>query len=226
MDQPNPRSRMARRGLEPTPAATLSADEFAARFQRGARVFWTLAAGILGDPTEADDVLQEAVLAALHKLDRFDPGTNFLAWMGRFVRNVAHNEIRKRGRRRTASTDPLRFDGAPADPSLSRNGRHAGSSPLERLAVGARGELGPDRGDFDDHVRAGLRELGDVPRSCLLLRAVLELSYAEIGKVLAIPEGTAMSHVHRSRLALRARLADAPESAAGAASPAPLPPSR
>lgn len=179
---------MAKRGRDPR--VGLTADEFAARFQSGARVLWTLAAGLLGDPTEAEDVCQEAYLAAHAKRDQFEPGTNFLAWMGRFIRNVAANELRKRARRRTSSTDPLVLDEAHAGPD-------GPGSPLAPLY---------DEEAFDGRVVAGLRGLDEVPRSCLLLRVLRDLSYGEISALLEIPEGTAMSHVHRARLALREAL--------------------
>jgi RNA polymerase sigma-70 factor (ECF subfamily) len=110
--------------------------------------------------------------------------------MGRFVRNVATNELRKRTRRQTASTDPAMLDrGNPFVGGASR--------PEHELY---------DEEDFDERLLAGLRELADVPRACLLLRTLRELSYAEIAALLELPEGTAMSHVHRARLALRAKL--------------------
>jgi RNA polymerase sigma-70 factor (ECF subfamily) len=173
------------------PGAGLTAEEFSTRFQSEARVLWTLAAGLLGDPTEAEDVCQEAFLAAYGKRARFEPGTNFLAWMGRFVRNVATNELRKRARRQTASHDPADLDrGHPFPGSAAR--------PEHELF---------DREEFDERLLDGLGELGEVPRACLLLRTLRELSYAEIAALLELPEGTAMSHVHRARLALRAKLA-------------------
>ena len=171
------------------PGAGLTADEFCARFQAGARVLWTLAAGLLGDATEAEDVCQEAFLMAFAKRDRFEPGTNFLAWMGSFVRNVAMNELRKRARRQTTSADPSVLDASLAGAPL-------GLSADELL----------DPEQFDERLLAGLRELAEVPRACLLLRTLRELSFAEIAALLELPEGTAMSHVHRARLALRAKL--------------------
>ena len=179
---------MASNGRDPV--AGLTAEEFSVRFQSGARVLWTLAAGLLGDGAEAEDVCQEAFLAAYGKRDQFDPGTSFLAWMGRFVRNVAANELRKRARRQTASTDPLVLDRETAFAGAATRPEH---------------EL-YDHEEFDERLLSGLRELGDVPRSCLLLRTLRELSYAEIAALLEVPEGTAMSHVHRARLALRAKL--------------------
>src|SRR5262245_20766471 len=169
------------------PRTGLTADEFCARFQTDARVLWTLAAGLLGDPTEAEDVCQEAFLAAYAKCDQFEPGTDFLAWMGRFVRNVSANELRKRARRRTASTDPVLLD------------QDAGGSPTE--AAVRLGSLA-----FYERLLAGLDELGEVPRACLLLRSLRVLSHAEIAALLSIPEGTAMSHFHRARVFLRAKL--------------------
>jgi len=184
---------MASSGRQPD--AGLSAEEFSARFQSGARVLWTLAAGLLGDPTEAEDVCQEAFLAAYGKRGQFEPGTNFNAWMGRFVRNVATNELRKRARRQTATTDPVELDRA--------NSFSGGAARPEHELY--------DREDFDERLLAGLRELAEVPRACLLLRTLRELSYAEIAVLLELPEGTAMSHVHRSRLALRAKLDPTPD---------------
>src|SRR6185503_13659537 len=103
-------------------------------------------------------------------------------------------------RRDTSSTDPALLDVGPEP----RNGHAWTPAPANERAPLDPGEA--DTGAFDDHVVAGLRELGEVPRACLLLRTLRELSYAEIAELLEIPEGTAMSHVHRARLALRARL--------------------
>jgi RNA polymerase sigma-70 factor (ECF subfamily) len=180
----------------PPEGAGLSAGEFAALFQRWSRALWTVAAGVLGDPSEAEDILQEAALSALGKLDQFDRGTNFAGWMGRFVRNVALNHARKRARRATEPFDP----GDAAELAQHRE-------PIPpRLPVDARGELLDDQEAFDDRVLAALRELGEEQRAVLLLRTVMGLSYREISELMEMPEGTAMSHVHRAREALREKL--------------------
>jgi RNA polymerase sigma-70 factor (ECF subfamily) len=182
----------------------LTAEEFAERFQESGRVLWTVAAGVLGGPSEAEDVLQEAALMALSKLDRFDRDTDFVAWTGRFVRNVALNHARKRGRRATGPVAPDRF----AEIAEGGGGaRGPGPSPAPRPApVDGRGQLAPGQEAFDDLVVEGLRDLAADQRAALLLRTVHELSYREISAVLESPEGTAMSHVHRARHALRRHL--------------------
>src|SRR4030095_15316638 len=81
--------------------------DFSAQFQASYRVLWLVATGIVGDPTAAEDVVQEAALLALGKLDQFQPGTNFRAWMAQMVRYVALNHARKRQKQRAAPLDSV-----------------------------------------------------------------------------------------------------------------------
>ncbi len=170
---------------------------FAELFQRSSRVLWLIAAGTLGNRHLAEDAIQEAALIALQKLDQFKPGTNFTAWMGQMVRHVALNTARKERRRRAGNLDQ---DVTDAKSPLARADR------TQQLPLGGRGELPPDQTHFDDQVMAALQSVSDVARSCLLLKTVEGLDYAEISRILQIPEGTAMSHVHRTRRLLRSKL--------------------
>lgn len=176
----------------------LTRAEFVHELRAQAGRLWTLAVGILGDPTEAEDVVQEAALLALSKLSEFDARTSFGAWLSTFVRNVALNAARKRKRRATHPAPTEAFLGFEAD------GRPGPGGVLD-----GGGNLLPDQTAFDDRVLAALGELSPTARAALLLRTVLDLSYAEISDVLEVPEGTAMSHVHRARQRMRdALLAD------------------
>lgn len=177
-----------------TPAA-LSPAEFGERFDAAARTLWCVAAAVTQDRTEVDDVLQEAAAIALGKLDEFDAGTKFAAWMAAIVRLVALGRRRTAIRRRTASTDPGALDG------LERR-----ASQYEGRAVTSMGQLADDQQAFGDRVVSALGRLEENRRACLLLRTVLHLPYAEIARVLGMPEATAMSHVHRARQSLRETL--------------------
>ncbi|MCB9855722.1 MAG: RNA polymerase sigma factor [Phycisphaerales bacterium] len=161
------------------------------------RVLWLIAAGVTGNRSMADDVVQEAAMIALGKLEQFTPGTNFKAWMGQIVRHVGANAARKEYRRRATS---IGEDGVSdvADP----NRRSAGDSPVDRSS----GRLATDQDHFDDAVVRALNELSDVARACLLLKSVEGMDYAEISALLDIPSGTAMSHVHRARKHMGVRL--------------------
>ena len=115
--------------------------------------------------------------------------------MGRIVRYVALNHLRSRVRRRVVGDDN----------ELVEHSASPRARELE-LLVDDPGQLTGDQGHFDDELVQALGELRPIARACLLLKVVSELEYAQIGRVLGIPEGTAMSHVHRARRALRERL--------------------
>src|SRR5687767_13076801 len=171
--------------------------DFAAQFEASFRTLWLVAVGITGDRAGAEDVVQEAALLALGKLDKFEPGTNFRAWMAQMVRYVALNHARKRQKHRASAL------GSELDESAL-----AGAAAQKALHLSGRGELPADQGYFDDQFIKALNSVSDIARSCLLLRTLEHMEYSEISKVLQIPEGTAMSHVHRARQHLRERLAD------------------
>ena len=176
----------------------LSPEVFAGRFTACSRTLWCVAAAIVGDHALAEDVLQEAAVIALQKLDRFDPETCFAAWMTQIVRYVALNQAHRRSRRHAVAVDPIHLNGtAAADPR---------ETPLELTGRGQLRVDHADQGGIDDELLAALRLLDEDARACLLLRVVMELPYGEISRTLGIPQGTAMSHVHRARRALHDQL--------------------
>ncbi len=155
-------------------------ERFASLYAGSARALWCIAAGVLRNGDGAHDVVQDAAIIAMRKFAQFDPATSFTAWAGQIVRYVALNERRRLRRERAMSSDHL---AAPA--------RDSGG--------------GSDRG-FDGRVLAALDVLADTPRACLLMRTVMQMSFREIASALDIPEGTAMSHIFRSRRTLRSLL--------------------
>jgi RNA polymerase sigma-70 factor (ECF subfamily) len=171
----------------------LTPAEFADAFQSVSRSLWGLAAAILGGRSHAEDVVQEAATTALSRLESFQRGSSFTAWMGQIVRFTALNRARRVGRTRERGGEEW-VQGAIAAATRAPG------------PVDGRGELREDQQEFDDAVLRALNQLGTMARASFLLRVVLELSYAEISILLGIPEGTAMSHVHRSRTTLRGLL--------------------
>ena len=167
---------------------------FAARYLEVYRRLTLVAAGITGEPHSAEDIVQDAAVVAFKKIEQFVPGSHFAAWMVKIVEGCALNSRRKTRDRRTYPMDPEVLGQI-----------HQSSKPLTepRPLFAQTGEISPDQTAFDDEVLHGLQLLSGEARSCLLLRVVERLSYAEISELLQIPAGTAMSHVHRSRIALR-----------------------
>lgn len=165
---------------------SFGADEFCAQYKASFRVLWLIAVGTVGDAASADDVVQDAAMVALGKLDDFEPGTNFTAWMGRMVRFVGLNHARKERKHRATAYD-------------------ASGDDLDMMAAQPAPDDSADA--FDRRLVRELDDVADVARACLLLRTVEGLPYTQIAELLDIPQGTAMSHVHRTRRLLRERLA-------------------
>ena len=176
----------------------IDVESFASQLTDCYQRMWLVAASITGDRAEADDIVQQASMIALQKRADFAAGTNFAAWMSQIVRLTALNYRKKSGRRNLCISDPVRMD-----KSISASASDAQDA---KFPLTDDGRLREDQTDFDDELLSALGELGDVARTCLLLRVVQQLSYDDIALTLQIPAGTAMSHVHRAKQSIRERL--------------------
>lgn len=176
----------------------LDAESFAALLTDCYQRCWLVAAAVTGDRVEADDIVQEASIIALRKLGDFTTGTNFSAWISQIVRLTALNHLKKTARHNIVVTDPQAIDQAEA---TGRKDAKSEAAPINEI-----GALAEHQVDFDDEVLRALQGISDTARACLLLRVVNRLPYADIAQTLGIPEGTAMSHVHRAKHAIREHL--------------------
>jgi RNA polymerase sigma-70 factor (ECF subfamily) len=150
---------------------------------------------MLRNPAWVEDVIQAAVAEAYARFDRFTEGTNFRAWMFRFVTHEIFNRNRKRG--------PALWGERPVEaPTLPPDGPDAEDLFAELLD-------GPDGvlEHFDGPLADALGQLPAPERAVLLLRAVGEFSYEEIHDLLSIPLGSVMGYLSRARLKLRRSLA-------------------
>lgn len=148
---------------------------------------YTLARHLTRDPHDAEDAVQEACLRALRYFGSFH-GADARAWLLTIVRNRCLTLQRRRRADASASFDELvHSDEASSEPSD---------------AVAARVFL---RASLESALRRLPREYRDV----ILLRALRELSYREIGELVGAPIGTVMSRLFRARQRLRHELASA-----------------
>ncbi|MEM0983913.1 MAG: RNA polymerase sigma factor [Planctomycetota bacterium] len=170
---------------KPSQPEMLDRDAFAALIHEHTPTLRLVARAAAG-PAHADDVIQNACVTALGMLHRFTPGTDFRAWMVTVIRNTAKNTIRSE-RRRSKRDLAVGQRNAASDSALQAN-------PTT------------DFSDFDENVRNAIDSLGPLPRECLLLKVVQDLSYREIAAVVGIPEATARSHVHRAKAQLAKQL--------------------
>jgi RNA polymerase sigma-70 factor (ECF subfamily) len=141
---------------------------------------------LTGDDADAADACQEALIAIVRGLPRFDARSTFSTWAYRVTTNAALDELRRRRRR----PDP----GLPREWGLDTPEDGSGDVPDEQVA---------DRLDVD----AALRRLAPEFRAAVVLRDLAGLSYDEIADALDIPIGTVRSRIARGRAALGELLA-------------------
>ena len=147
---------------------------------------YVFALQLIGNPDDALDVAQDAMVRFFRSLDRFDASRPVRPWLLRIVRNLVRDRARRMRVRRTESLEPaedaLRFE--PKDPTP---GPEAQTARRELQAL----------------LWSCLRELPPRYREVLVLRDYQDLAYAEIATTLKIPRGTVMSRLHRARRLLR-----------------------
>lgn len=161
---------------------------------------------LTGARSDAEDLVQEALLHAYQAWSRFEPGTNVRAWLHRILMNAYISSYRRRVRERRAldvEADPgkreLLITSAQALLETRDGGVHYGG--LGRALQNALDELPPEF------------------RAVVVMADIAELTYREIADALGCPMGTVMSRLHRGRRALARKLgpqlgidATAPES--------------
>ena len=129
---------------------------------------------VVHDDAAAEDIAQDAFLAAVRALDRFDRRRPFGPWLHRIVVNRAIDWVRRETLRRSA-----------ADP---------GDVAAEATP--------PDARPADD-LMAALASLPVDQRAVVVLRYLLDYSPGEVARMLELPRGTVNSRLRRALDRLR-----------------------
>src|ERR671924_869548 len=135
---------------------------------------------VVHDGAAAEDIAQEAFLAAIRTLDRFDRRRPFGTWLHRIVVNRAIDWARARALRAETTATPLETVAAAERPTNP----HA-----QTLAE-------------------GLAELSPEHRAVIVLRHLLEYTPGEIAEFLGVPRGTVNSRLRRGLDALERMLGE------------------
>ncbi|MGQ0456795.1 MAG: sigma-70 family RNA polymerase sigma factor [Hyphomicrobium sp.] len=131
---------------------------------------------LCGDPTRADDLVQDTVVKAWSNLASFERGSNLRAWLFTILRNTYFSNLRKHRR------EVEDADGAMA----------------ERLSV-----LPPQHGHMDMlDFKAAFQNLSDDQKEVLILVGAEGFSYEEAAEITGCAVGTVKSRVNRARTAL------------------------
>jgi RNA polymerase sigma-70 factor (ECF subfamily) len=154
-------------------------------YRTHSRRLYGVAVRMLGNQTDAEDMLQEIFLAAHRKLESFRGESALGTWLYRLAVNLCLDYLRSRTGRTIHMTDALGDEPAFAD---------AGSQGLAERAV--------TRMDLE-------RAMAQLPEGCrtaFVLHDVQGLEHKEVGAIMGIAEGTSKSQVHKARMRLRTLL--------------------
>lgn len=131
------------------------------------------AMSLMGNPHNADDLVQDTIMKAWAKQSSFEPGTNMKAWLFTILRNDFYSKMRKAGR------EIQDTDGA----------------YTERLSVHPTQHGSMDLQDF----RKALEKLPDDQREAIILVGASGFSYEEAAEICGCAIGTIKSRVSRAR---------------------------
>jgi RNA polymerase sigma-70 factor (ECF subfamily) len=162
-------------------------------FHRHQRTLFHLALGIMGNPHDAEDALQDGLLSAVRNLKSFRGRPQFLTWLTRVVINAAL--MRRRGqavRPSAAAAKPVSKDEVPITERLVSKGLNP-EQLFGRLEI---------REIINDH----LDELAPILRTAFVLRKVGEYSTSEAAKLLRVSEETLKARLWRARRELAKRV--------------------
>jgi RNA polymerase sigma-70 factor (ECF subfamily) len=146
------------------------------------------------NPTEAEDLVQDALVKAMRGRDQFQAGTNLKAWLFRILTNTFINKYRRGGLERSV------LDGPDADPLADG---WVSASTMRQLRDPEMLALTPL---VEEEIGRALDALPPEFRLAVVLSDVEEFSYEEISRIMGCPIGTVMSRLHRGRKLLQASL--------------------
>jgi RNA polymerase sigma-70 factor (ECF subfamily) len=160
-----------------------SEEALEALFRRHWRPAYRAAFLVVHDAAAAEDIAQEAFLAAIRALDRFDRRRPFAPWLNRIVVNRAIDWVRARTIRAEVAGD------ADAEP--------------------AGGSAEPPGNPYSDELMAALGTLSAEHRAVVVLRYLLDYTPGEIARALEVPRGTVNSRLRRALDALGTEFGEA-----------------
>jgi len=178
----------------PSVAATPKNDAFAEEALTHLDALYGVACRLTRNPTEAEDLVQDAFVKAMRARQQFHAGTNLKAWLFRILTNTFINKYRRGGLERAV------LDGPDADPLADG---WVSASTMRQLRDAETLALMPL---VEEEIRRALDALPPEFRLAVVLCDVEEFSYEEIGRIMGCPVGPVMSRWHRGRKLLQRAL--------------------
>src|SRR5580698_2048112 len=174
--------------------SAVEVDSFAEEALSHMDAMYGVACRLTRNPTEAEDLVQDALVKAMRARDQFNTGTNLKAWMFRILTNTFINKYRRGGLERSV------LEGPDADPLVDG---WVSASTMRQLRDPEQIALRPI---VEGEVGRALDALPAEFKLAVVLCDVEEFSYEEIAEIMGCPIGTVMSRLHRGRKLLQKSL--------------------
>jgi RNA polymerase sigma-70 factor (ECF subfamily) len=141
---------------------------------------------IVLDPSHLQDCVQEVWLKVFRNIDRFQCSKSFAGWLNAVTANTAIDYYRK----------------------WIRHENHIGSNEIKVVVTDENpGERKLDGALIEQRIREALEKVSVNQRTSFILRYFEEMPITEIAETLGCTEGAVRTHIRRSLLALRSKLA-------------------
>lgn len=160
--------------------------------KRYAPRLYRLSLQLVGDPDEAEDVLQEAFIRGCDRIDGFTGASSLGTWLHRIVVNTALMHLRKRGRDAVALPEAEPGQPEPVVEGLIDRDAEPGGEVLSRELI--------------ERIEQAVLTLPDSLRTAFVLRDLEGLSTREAATALGISESALKVRLHRAHAALRIAL--------------------
>jgi RNA polymerase sigma-70 factor (ECF subfamily) len=151
---------------------------------------------LLGNSSDAEDVVQEVFLLVYRKSKTFQGKSKFSTWLYRLAMNAAITKLRLRKDECVSIDDFL--------PKFSDDGHHAvrpvvdWSQEVDKLASNM---------EISRVISQAIEQLQPLDKAVLVLSDLEEMSNREIGEILGLSILAVKARLHRARLFLRGKLA-------------------
>lgn len=174
-------------------------EAFRELFERYQRKVMAIALGMVNNPEDAMEIVQDTFVRAYENLEGFKGESSFYTWLFRITVNRAIDH--RRYQRRNPTVGLQEEFGIPES-----------DEPYDEFLSDEEGKTDPVRQvesrEIGNRVAEAIAELTPYHRAVILLREIEGLSYEEISRVMQCSKGTVMSRLHYARKKLQSKLKD------------------
>ena len=172
-------------------------EAFRSLVERHERKAYAVALGMVKNPDDARDIVQEAFLKVWKSLGAFEGQSAFYTWLYRIVANLCIDHLRK-------GKSQVEYD----DQRVHEEDQVAGDENILPQTAGLHPGRALESKELGAAIERALEELSPNHRAVLLMREVEGLSYREMADAMKVSEGTIMSRLFHARKKMQSALAE------------------